>query len=115
MSCNITDYFNCDNQYEPTDQAFRQTIVKDVVTGDVGLRVFVACSDAEGGGGEWALITDAGEITQLTDEDNWSEITGYSGTSPATAWSYYWDAITKIFYLYDGITVIRFMTNNISL
>ena len=112
MSCNITDYFTCENNHEPTEQAFRKAIVKDVVTGEVGIRVYSVCS--ESGSGAWTLITNPAEIVALTNEANWDEVTGYTGAVPATAWSYYWDSSTHIFYLYDVVRVVRFMTNDIS-
>jgi len=63
----------------------------------------------------WKVITDAGVITEITDETNWDDATGnYTGSTVGMdAGDVYTEMTNQIRYEYDGVYLIRYLINNI--
>lgn len=63
----------------------------------------------------WKVMTAPAAIAAITNESNWSDVTGeYTGsTALFTAGDVYYDTSTQIRYQYDGVQVVRWYANNI--
>jgi len=66
-----------------------------------------------GGSGYSCLITDAGIITEITDENNWSSQNYTGSLLGLVECNYYIDWVTKIKYDFDGTNLVRYFINTV--
>jgi hypothetical protein len=89
------------------------TVTTETITGEGATSGGGGSTSSTGTTSASCLITDAGIITSITTEANWTSQNYTGSTAGLKECNYYYDYLTKIKYEYNGTYLVRFYINTV--